>query len=96
MSDSQLSDMGAASAAPKFPTPKAAFKRRSKRLRVWFPYLLVAPAVAYLLMITLYPASMRSCKAFMLSSLVLGIRLALTTISNYGATTNFGALFGIP
>ena len=55
MSDSQLSDMGAASAAPKFPTPKAAFKRRSKRLRVWFPYLLVAPAVAYLLMITLYP-----------------------------------------
>ena len=55
MSDSQLSDMGAASAAPKFPTPKVAFKRRSKRLRVWFPYLLVAPAVAYLLMITLYP-----------------------------------------
>ena len=55
MNDSQLSDMGAASAAPKCPTPKLAFKRRSKRLRVWFPYLLVAPAVAYLLMITLYP-----------------------------------------
>ena len=55
MNDSQLSDMGAASAAPKCPTPKPAFKRRSKRLRVWFPYLLVAPAVAYLLMITLYP-----------------------------------------
>ena len=55
MNDSQLSDMGAASAALKCPTPKPAFKRRSKRLRVWFPYLLVAPAVAYLLMITLYP-----------------------------------------
>ena len=55
MNDSQLSDTGAASAAPKCPTPKPAFKRRSKRLRVWFPYLLVAPAVAYLLMITLYP-----------------------------------------
>ncbi|MEP0520135.1 MAG: sugar ABC transporter permease [Hyphomicrobiales bacterium] len=31
------------------------FKRRSKRLKAWFPYLLVAPAVLYLLMITLYP-----------------------------------------
>lgn len=30
-------------------------RRRSKRLRQWFPYLLVAPAVIFLLMITLYP-----------------------------------------
>ena len=55
MNDSQLSDKGAASVASKIPAPKSTFKRRSKRLRVWFPYLLVAPAVAYLLMITLYP-----------------------------------------
>ncbi len=55
MNDSQLSDMGAALAAPKLPTHKPAFKRRSKRLKAWFPYLLVAPAVIYLLMITLYP-----------------------------------------
>jgi len=55
MNDSQLSDTGAASAAPSMPTPKPAFKRRSKRLKAWFPYLLVAPAVSYLLMITLYP-----------------------------------------
>ena len=55
MNDSQLSDKGAALVAPKIPAPKSTFKRRSKRLRVWFPYLLVAPAVAYLLMITLYP-----------------------------------------
>ncbi len=31
------------------------FKRRNKRLKKWFPYLLVAPAVLYLMMITLYP-----------------------------------------
>lgn len=35
--------------------PKPEVKRRSKRLKFWFPYLLVAPAVIYLLMITLYP-----------------------------------------
>ena len=29
--------------------------KRSKRLKKWFPYLLVAPAVLYLMMITLYP-----------------------------------------
>ena len=56
MDDSQLLDIGAASAAPILPTPQPAFKRRSKRLKAWFPYLLVAPAVTYLLMITLYPA----------------------------------------
>lgn len=31
------------------------FKRRSKTVKVLFPYFLVAPAVVYLLMITLYP-----------------------------------------
>ncbi|MEM8540869.1 MAG: sugar ABC transporter permease [Pseudomonadota bacterium] len=36
------------------PPPKQR-KRRSKRLKKWFPYLLVAPAVLYLMMITLYP-----------------------------------------
>lgn len=54
MSTSNLSDTGAANAAPVNPTPRT-FKRRSKRLKKWFPYLLVAPAVIYLMMITLYP-----------------------------------------
>jgi multiple sugar transport system permease protein len=40
--------------APRHTTNK--LRRRSKRLKKWFPYLLVAPAVIYLLMITLYPA----------------------------------------
>lgn len=39
--------------APGLTTGK--FKRRRRRLKKWFPYLLVAPAVLYLMMITLYP-----------------------------------------
>jgi multiple sugar transport system permease protein len=35
--------------------PPRQFKRRSKRAKAWLPYLLVAPAVIYLLLITLYP-----------------------------------------
>lgn len=64
MNDSQLSDMGAAFAAPKLPTHKLAFKRRSKRLKAWFPYFLVAPAVIYLLMITLYPGIYAAVQSF--------------------------------
>lgn len=55
MSNSSLSDTGATSVAPVLSAHKPSFKRRSRRLRAWFPYLLVAPAVLYLLMITLYP-----------------------------------------
>lgn len=51
---STLPDAGATSVAP-VPPLQTGFKRRSKRLKAWFPYLLVAPAVLYLLMITLYP-----------------------------------------
>ncbi len=36
-------------------TREIKFKRRSKTAKAWFPYLLVAPAVLYLMMITLYP-----------------------------------------
>ena len=36
-------------------TPKPAPRRRSPALRKAFPYLLLAPALAYLLVITLYP-----------------------------------------
>lgn len=53
MSQSSLTTIGATSVAPK--PPDGGFRRRSKRLKAWFPYLLVAPAVIYLLMITLYP-----------------------------------------
>jgi multiple sugar transport system permease protein len=45
-----ITSKGAASAAPKLPP-----RRRSPLLRKAFPYLLVAPALIYLLAITLYP-----------------------------------------
>ena len=54
MSNSPLSGAGMAQAVPARPAPRS-FKRRSKRLKAALPYLLVAPAVIYLLMITLYP-----------------------------------------
>ncbi|MEQ8922508.1 MAG: sugar ABC transporter permease [Marinovum algicola] len=54
MSNPSLSDPGAAYAAPARPTQRS-FRKRSRRLKAWLPYLLVAPAVAYLLLITLYP-----------------------------------------
>jgi len=44
---------GAAQAVPKAPTRK--LRRRSPALRKAFPYLLVGPAIVYLLVITLYP-----------------------------------------
>lgn len=34
---------------------RAGSNRRKRRMRLWLPYLLVAPAVIYLLLITLYP-----------------------------------------
>ena len=37
------------------PQRQSRFKRRNKKLKAWFPYILVAPAVLYLMMITLYP-----------------------------------------
>ena len=56
MSNPTLSDVGAANAAPTQPT-RQNFKRRSKRMKNLLPYLLVAPAVIYLLLITLYPGN---------------------------------------
>jgi multiple sugar transport system permease protein len=54
MSNPSLSVTGAAKAAPGDPA-RPVFKRRSKRLKAALPYLLVAPAVLYLMLITLYP-----------------------------------------
>ncbi|WP_417412942.1 carbohydrate ABC transporter permease [Hoeflea sp.] len=54
MNNPSLSGAGATQVAPVRPA-KTPIRRRSKRLKAWFPYLLVAPAVLYLLMITLYP-----------------------------------------
>ena len=51
---SSMSDAEAVTTASAKPTPRK-FKRRSKRMKKLLPYLLVAPAVLYLLMITLYP-----------------------------------------
>lgn len=39
-------------------------RRRSKRMKKWFPYLLVAPAVIYLLGITLYPGVYAAVQSF--------------------------------
>ena len=55
MSGSSIAGAGAASVAPASPARRTTLRRRNPKLRAWFPYLLVAPAVLYLLMITLYP-----------------------------------------
>lgn len=64
MSDSSLPASGVALATPV--RMAAARKRRSKRMRTLFPYLLVAPAVLYLLMITLYPGAYAVYQSFFL------------------------------
>ena len=63
MTDSSLSDSGAAKAASGLPA-QPRFKKRSKRLKAWFPYLLVAPAVLYLMLITLYPGIFAILQSF--------------------------------
>ena len=63
MSNPSLSDVGAAQAAPTRPTQRS-FKRRSKRMKQWLPYLLVAPAVIYLLLVTLYPGIFAATQSF--------------------------------
>ncbi|MGH1481708.1 MAG: carbohydrate ABC transporter permease, partial [Geminicoccales bacterium] len=63
MSHPSLSQAGAATTAPAMPTHRA-FKRRSKRLKAWLPYLLVAPAVIYLMLITLYPGIFAILQSF--------------------------------
>lgn len=63
MAGSSLSGTGAAKSAPVQPA-RVRPRRRSKRLRAWLPYLLVAPAVVYLLMITLYPGAFAIWQSF--------------------------------
>jgi multiple sugar transport system permease protein len=63
MTQSSLSDTGAEPTAPELPAPPK-FRRRSKRLKAWFPYLLVTPAVAYLMLITLYPGIFAIVQSF--------------------------------
>lgn len=63
MNDTSLSRTGAEQSAPAL-SAHPLFKRRSKRLRVWFPYLLVAPAVIYLMLITLYPGIFAIVQSF--------------------------------
>ena len=62
MTDETLRIAGDGSAALARP----AFRRRSRRMRKLFPYLLVAPAVLYLLMITLYPGVYAIYQSFFL------------------------------
>lgn len=63
MSNSSLAEAGTVQTAPAKSAPKQ-FRRRSKRLRTWFPYLLVAPAVIYLMLITLYPGVFAVIQSF--------------------------------
>lgn len=63
MSNPDLSVAGAARAAPAQPTHRR-FKRRSKRMKAPLPYMLVAPAVLYLMLITLYPGIFAITQSF--------------------------------
>ncbi|MCI5110077.1 MAG: sugar ABC transporter permease [Marivita sp.] len=63
MSNPALSETGAANAAPAQPTHRS-FKRRSKRMKALLPYMLVAPAVLYLMLITLYPGIFAITQSF--------------------------------
>lgn len=54
---------GAERSAPARPA-QGRYRRRSRRLRALFPYLLVAPAVIYLLLITLYPGIFALVQSF--------------------------------
>ena len=58
-----LSDDGAANAAPN-PLMQHNFKRRRTRTKALLPYLLVAPAIIYLLLITLYPGMFAITQSF--------------------------------
>ena len=63
MSNPSLLDAGAPMTDPAGPMqPK--FRRRGKRMKAWLPYLLVAPAVIYLLLITLYPGVFAITQSF--------------------------------
>ena len=55
MNSSYLSTSMAASSVALEGRPVKSTRRRPKWRKTWFPYLLVAPAVIYLLLITLYP-----------------------------------------
>ena len=58
-----LSNAGASAVAPDIPEARKR-RRRSKLLKAWFPYLLVAPAVVYLMLITLYPGIYAAIQSF--------------------------------
>ena len=63
MTVSKTNNTGAALAAPVTLGRVPTF-RRSRRMKIWFPYLLVAPAVIYLLLITLYPGAYAAIQSF--------------------------------
>lgn len=63
MSNPSLSDGGSAMADPAKPMQRK-FRRRGKRMKTWLPYLLVAPAVIYLMLITLYPGVFAITQSF--------------------------------
>lgn len=63
MSNPDLLDFGAVNAAPAQPTRRS-LRRRSKRMKAMLPYMLVAPAVIYLLLITLYPGIFAITQSF--------------------------------
>jgi multiple sugar transport system permease protein len=58
-----MAEVAATSAVP-MPVPRGPLRRRSPLMRKAFPYLLVAPAVLYLLTITLYPGIFAIWRSF--------------------------------
>ena len=63
MNNPSLADAGAPMTDPARPMQQK-FRRRGRRMKTWLPYLLVAPAVIYLLLITLYPGVFAITQSF--------------------------------
>lgn len=90
MSDALSTTLGAARTARRAGA-QAAPRRRSRRMRAAFPYLLVAPAVLYLLMITLYPAIYAVYQSFHLVRFNAWIPVGLENYADLFADREFWA-----
>ena len=89
MTVSKKNNTGAAFAAPVTLGRVPTF-RRSRRLKIWFPYLLVAPAVIYLLLITLYPGAYAAIQSFYAVKFGPWNPVGWASMKSSGMTTNFG------
>lgn len=83
---------GVAQATPG--RPALSFRRRSKALRLAFPYLLVGPAVLYLLAITLYPGAFAIYQSLFAVKFVNWTWVGLNNYSRVLADREFWAALG--